>query len=357
MRKFKWLLIASAATLALAMTSFAAEAKWNPFNKVQTYSIEEAQRIAEENSKQALVDELEIKAAQSAIDEAKYDGVYKFGVDAARLETNLEVALRNKARNLDDLKIDVYKASMDVILLEKELQKEKEKLKMQEEKHDMAKKRYDAGIITRSDVDSSEYSLDNYKNNIAKIENRLKMARLQFKRLLNLPLDDTAFRISDELKYEEWKKIDLDGFIEEALKNSITVYQNSKNVKMKEENLKKAIEASGRGTARYYDAKKDLEFAIAEYEDSVRKLELDIRNRYNDLLNLRDSVELAEKYAEISEKSLKTMEKKFDMGMVSKEQLLEARSRYIDAEYQKLAAIRNYNAARVELEHIGKHGE
>jgi len=58
------------------------------------------------------------------------------------------------------LKLDVYKAALDKLLVEKELDTEKAKLDILSEKYSMAEARYKEGKITENDLNDAKYALD-----------------------------------------------------------------------------------------------------------------------------------------------------------------------------------------------------
>jgi len=55
----------------------------------------------------------------------------------------------------------------------------------------------------------------------------------------------------------------------------------------------------------YNENKTNLELAKVELEDAKINLEVEIRNKYNDLLTAKDNVELASKWENIQKRSLK----------------------------------------------------
>jgi len=61
----------------------------------------------------------------------------------------------------------------------------------------------------------------------------------------------------------------------------------------------------------YNENKTNLELAKVELEDAKINLEVEIRNKYNDLLTAKDNVELASKWENIQKKKLENVELKF----------------------------------------------
>jgi len=106
-------------------------------------SIEGFQKYAVETANRLFLMILEIKTKESALEDAKEDAEFlapagtkserynndiKKEVSPLEAEANLEYAKRVKEKNIDDLKLDVYKAALDKLLVEKELDTEKAKL-------------------------------------------------------------------------------------------------------------------------------------------------------------------------------------------------------------------------------------
>ncbi|KPU27425.1 hypothetical protein TR13x_04970 [Caloranaerobacter sp. TR13] len=330
------------------------------------FTVQDAQETAKMNSKQIKIDDLEIKTKQSELEEAKDEAKEKGGrpgrtisqtldnliigkVNPLIAETNLEIARMNKDNNIKELKLNVYKLTQEILLTQKELDIEKQKLIILQEKYEINKAKFTEGNITNNDLFNFEYEIDSKEIKIREIEQNITTLSLELKKLLDLPLDENIIAINDELKAEVLKDFDIESSISKALESNISIYEKSQNVKAKELTLELTSKYYNEGDSRYNEAKYDMESAKVDLEDTKINLEVDIRNKYNELQNLKDQLELAEKYFDLISKNVKIANTKYESGTISKYELLQLKEKMLDATYQKYLAIYNYNIAKQEL--------
>lgn len=330
--------------------------------KVISLTIDEAQKLAVENSKQASLDDIDIKNKQTIIDNSKYDlqfqsgdsedNAYKENVKPLEIETNLEVAKKNRVNNINTLKLNVYKTALDIILAEKQLDAEEQKLDILKQKLDMAKAKYSQKMNTQNDVNDSQYSYDSKNIDVEKVQDFLASLYLNFKKLLNLPLDDSAIQIKDDLIYNELDTIDIELIITKVESSNISIYEKEQIIKQKQNNLDNIIKYRGQGTTNYYDAQYDLESAKIDLDDAKNNLEINIRNKDNELQNTDDKAELSASYADLVNKKFKVSEIKYKNGTISKETYLTDKQNYLDALYQKYTAIHDCNIIKAEFNNL-----
>lgn len=333
------------------------------------FNIEGFQKYAVENSRQAVLDNLQIKAMESALEDAKEDAEFqsysgtkidmlnnaiKKEVAPLEAQANVEYARREKEKNVEGLKLDVYKATLDMLLVEKELETETEKLDISSERYSMFEARHREGKITDNDLSDAQYSFDTKKIDKDKTVKKLETANLELKRLLSLELDNEPLKIEEELVLADWEDVDLEEVIEEALKNNMDIYKKSKDLEAKQKTMEITEKYYKEGNFTYDDNKANLETAKIDFEDAKVSLEVDIRNKYNDLLTKKDKVELASKWLDIQKKKLDNAERKYQKGLISREELLGAKEKFLDAQYENFVAIRDFNIVKAEFEALCK---
>lgn len=324
-------------------------------------------KMVAENNRQACIDDLEIKAEESAVKKAQNDAKFlgdAYGSTAIlsnrvtklvrplEAEAKLEAAKMTKKDNLRNSQLTAYKAALDILLAQKELEMEKQKLEILKEKYDIIKTKYDKELITENDLRDTEYGLESKHIDIGKVNEKIRSASLKLKKLLNMPLDDTPFDIKDELKFFAVRKIVIDEVVKEAQECNTGIYQKEENLKAKEKTVELMEGLYKAGDTTYDTNILNLETARMDLEEAKINLEVNIRNKYNDLLNQQDKVELAEKYLTLLEKKLKAAEVKYNTGNISREAFLNEKEKFIDAVYRKYAAIHDYNIAKAEFENM-----
>lgn len=329
------------------------------------FNIEGFQKYAVENSRQVVLDDLEIKTMESALEDAIEDADFQLspGTKSDKLnngikkevapleaEANLQYAKMAKEQNVESLKLDVYKAALDKLLVEKELNAEKAKLDILSEKYSMAEVRYREGKVTENDLNDVKYALDTKKIDVQGVEKDLKIVELELKRLLSLDLDDGDLDVEEELKLSSEKNINLEKVIKEAIETNMDIYRKAENLKAKEKTMEITEKYYKEGNSTYDDNRASLELARIELEDAKISLEVEIRNKYNDLITGKDNVELAVKWQDIQKRKLDNEELKLENGLISKEALLSQKEKFLDAEYQTFAAIHNFDILKAEFE-------
>lgn len=331
------------------------------------FTLENAKDAAVEANKQSQIDELEIKAKASELNEtydeaedSKNDYVItdseksnkdiKIEVKPFEAETTLELAKRDKEENLETLKLNVYKAIMDMLLLEKELELENKQLALLEEKYEFTKAEYKYDKADEMDLLDLEYSLNSEGNDIQNIESKITSMDLELKSLMELSLDGDLIKIEAELIMEAFQEIDVDQVVLDVLESNRNIFEKSQELIAEKMTLDIAGRYFEEGDYTYDNAELKYNIALTNLEDSKRELEVSIRNKYNELLNLMDKAKLAEKYLELSEQKLKEAELKYSTETISKENLINEHEKYLKALYQSFAAVHDFNVKKAEFE-------
>lgn len=327
-------------------------------------SIEEARKIAAEKSKQAFLDDLNMRNKEIILKDSVYtlpsnsapveEYEYKANVEPIEIETNLELAKRTKVENLKALDYEAYKAATDVILLQKQLDIEKQKLSMLQDKYSIIQAKYKQKTVTENEVNDIEYSLESKKNDVNKAADSLEAAKLELQRLLDMDINEILVDVKDEIKYsyEKYEDTYIGEVVAKALETNSTVYEKAQNLKMKDKYLERLNHYVKQGNSAYDNAYYDLQTAKLELSDAKADLEISIRNKYNDLLNQQGRVEVAEKYATLMTKKFAAAEAKYKNGTINKESYLGEKEKYLDAGYQRLVEIHDYNILKLEFENL-----
>jgi len=329
------------------------------------FSIQESKKIATANSKQTMVDDMNIKVKESALKDAEKDAKRSTSantkidilnnkiakeVNPAKALADLEYAKKIKEENLKKLELEVYKATSNKLLIEKELEMEKGKQDILNEKYKILETRLKEGKLTENDLIDAKYALDLKAIDINKVAKKLEAANLELRRVLGLDVNEEPIEIKDRLVLASTMDLDIEKIVENALNNDAEVYIKSEELKAKEKTMEFTKESYEQGTPVYDENMLNLESAKVNLEDAKINLEVSIRNKYNDLLTAKDKVRLSQKWEAICLNKLNNEQFKFEKGLLSKEEVLEAKENYLDAQYQTYLAIYNYNILRAEFD-------
>ncbi len=331
---------------------------------MKSFTVAEAQKLAEINSRQAVMDDLDIKAKEIALVQAREDARlagYKYGSESItsnrikmdvrvfESEAALEEAKRNKQDNEKLLKLEIRNSFMNILLTQKELEKETRKLGFLEERLKMAKAKYDAKMITEGELDSALFNVNSKANDNEGVKARLQTLDMKLKGQLELPLGGEMLKLEGVIEMESFPEVDIDKEASAYLETDRTVFAAAQ----KYEAARKTMELSEKllrpGSPTYDSNKISLEAVLRDYETAKRNSEVNIRNAYNDLLNLKDSAELAIKYEELQLKIKENIKTKYDKGQISRDAYISSEEQYEDALFAKYSAIAGYNTKRREF--------
>jgi outer membrane protein TolC len=329
------------------------------------FSIPESKKIAANNSKQMVIDDLNIKVKESALLDAEKEAKKSTSastrydvlnnkiakeVNTAKAAADLEYAKKTKEKNLKKLELEAYKATSNMLLIQKELEMEKGKQNILNEKYKIAETRLKEGKLTENDLIDTKYSLDQKVIDIDKVSKKLEAANLELRRILGLDMNEDLIEIKDKLVLVTTADIDVEKVVENALNSDPEVYIKGEELKASEKKMEFTKEGYEQGTTIYDENMLNLENAKINYEDAKVNLEVSIRNSCNDILTARDKVRLAQKWEAICLSKLNNQEFKLEKGLISKEEVLTAKENYLDAQYQTYLAIYNYNILRTEFD-------
>lgn len=327
-------------------------------------TLEEAQKQALANSRQAAIDDLDIKAKETALEQAKEDagmagdtyGAYAVlssriskEVTPAQAETTLAVAVRTKKDNAEQLKLNVTTVFQNIFLAQKELDNENKKLAFAKERLAMAQTRYAAKTITEDDLETAQYNVETKQLDIYNVQEKLKTLDMQLKNLLNLPLEGDMLVAAGEIKLQNLIDIDINKVVADYLETDTKTFKAAEDYKAAKKTMDLTEELLDAGDQTYDDNRTALETASRNYADAKSSRETDIRNTYNELLNLKDTADLSVKYVALASSKLDNARIRYDKGLISKDAYMSEQENYLGAEYANYKAICDFNNKKAEF--------
>lgn len=361
----RFLILTLVFALVTGVSAFAEE-------NVLKFTYETALETALENSVQPKLDDYNIKAMESALEEAREEAIKGFyggtpqevverkiikEVSPFEAEVNLEVAIRQKADNIKKIKADVYQEMMRVLLAEESVEIKKERIKLLEEKYRIDSERFREGLISEADITDEELALAVERLELKNMETALESDILKFKQMLHVDLSGNT---KIELDYKLQKigtpytieGFNIDNAILKALAEDTSVYQKQKALEaaeMKMEITKQHLKPGH----DYYDHKVyELEKARKELYDVKTNLEMSIRNAYNELLTANDALELAVKREELERNRLETLKIKYNAGVISRRDMIDSELSLLAKKQAALEAICDFNIRNDTLKNL-----
>ncbi len=321
------------------------------------YKIAELQEIAVNHSRQAMVDDVDIKKKEMTVrtvrsdTNAMSDSILSI-TKPIDVKLELEAAQKTKQDHLNQLKVDVYKAAMNIQLCNKEIELQEQKLALAQEKLEMAAARFKAAMITQDDLDSAQYNVDNSMVNLTNTKEKLNSLYLELKKLLSQPLDTTPVKIEGTIKLEKFEDIDVDYALNQLYKTETSVHKAAGKRDIAQTAMDIAAKLYRKGDLIYDNCVLDLEETGLDLTSAKTALDVKVKNEYNDMVSRLDDVELANKYTELMEKKLANAKIRYEKGTISREVYMSAQESLISAEYDALAAVVDYNGARAEFRNM-----
>lgn len=204
--------------------------------------------------------------------------------------------------------------------------------------------------MTENDLYDAKYAFDLKVIDVNKLTKKLETANLELKRILGLEMDGEMVEIKDDLVLVSTADVDIEKVVETSLNNDVELYIKGEELKAAEKTMELTKVDYEQDTVMYDEKMLNLENAKVDFEDAKVNLEVSIRNKYNDVLTAKDKVQLAQKWEEINMNKLDNAEFKFEKGIISKEEVLNAKEKYLDAQYQTYLAIYNFNTVKIEFD-------
>lgn len=354
--------------ILIACTGIMAFAEGN----VTVFTYRSALEAAVSNSIQPELDDYNIKAKESALEDAKEEAIKGFlggtpqevaermiirHVVPLEAEVALEVARRQKTDNENQLKADVYQEMMRVLFAQENVALKREKLSLMEERFRIDTIQYREGLIPEADIINEELALNIEKLDLLKMETEMKSVILDMKQRLHVDLSDEN-QIAFDYKLQKIGThyvldfFDLDSAIKKALEANTEVYQKQKAVEAAEKKLEITKEHLKPGNEFYDQKEYELEAAEKAFYDAKTNLEVSIRNAHNELLTVLDAYELAYKKLELEESRLDVLKVKFDAGLISRRDMIDTEINVVSCKQEVLQAIRDFNIKNDILRHL-----
>ncbi len=330
---------------------------------ISKYTYESALEAAVSNSIQPALHDYNIKAKESALEEAKKQANRSFiggtkqeiaewritkDVSPLEAEVALEIVKRQKLDDESRFKADVYAGMLRFILAKDKVDIKKERISLIREKYIIDSMQYSEGLLIRADIEDAEIGLSIEKLELTKLETDLKYVILNAKQKLHVDLCE-----ENEIDFEyELQKVgspyvissfNLDNAINRALIGDTGVYQKQKALEIAQLKLDIANEYLKPGNDFCVQKEYELETAKKGLYDAKTSLEVSIRNTYNELLSSLDALELAIKRVELEEARLKALKTKYDAGIISRRDMIDSEIAVLSRELAVLEAICTYN--------------
>ena len=319
------------------------------FGSEISLSLEEAIAVATKDNPQFISADTKIKNAQKQLDEAKRDqknvkGVIRLpdafslvavkqGYYVEQAKMGLECAIMEKSQAEKKLAYEVTEKYYSVKLSESLYKNAEDTYNIALENKNAVDIQFSLGLVAELDVNKADYALmqagamrDSYGRN-------LDIARKNL--LISLQLDEnTKMVLTDGIEYEEFTS-DVEADIESAMNTRIDIYSLKTSVALADK-YRSITKVLGEKSAEYSAANQSYVQSEYTYTNTKKLIGVSIYSMYNNILNARDSLKLAETNLALREKEYNIAKLQEELGLITNTQLMSALS--------------SVSAAKIELE-------
>lgn len=315
----------------------------SPGNQEQSLSLQEAVKLALEQSSAIKSASLNLKDAEISYKQSMADQLLKPSVlSALSAETTWLTAQRNYEIAKADIATQVEQAYYDVLKSERALVLAQENLRRTEEQLKVVESKFKLGMVAQIDVISAEADVASAEADLSRAQANLALARMKFNRAIGLELNSSV-KLTSQFSYEP-VSVDLDKAVQYALAHRLEIKKAEDAVALKE----KEVNVNDNDFTAPLVLEKSrigLESARANLEDTKASIILEVRQNFESLRDAERQVPLQEKALTKAKESLRIAEARYNAGVITAMELADAQRAVYQAETAYLQAMFDYNMA------------
>ena len=272
------------------------------------------------------------------------EGYYKEMADMGRT-----LAEKGREQTIETVKMAVQSAYFNLLFAQDKAEIQRSILDSAKKDMDIAGKKYELGMVSQVDVLSSEAALESAKLGYNTATRDLEYQRMSFNKTLGLPLK-TEVGLTDSLTFEEPPGADIEEEVTLALQNRYEVIAAKEQYRVNELNHKLTLGWYPENTFVTRQARYDMESTHQSLVNAEQDVELSVRKAYMDMQSAYDSIGVLSKNVERLQKAYDIARLRYDTGMATSQEVVNALNALNDIKLQYLQAVHGYNLARIQFE-------
>jgi hypothetical protein len=345
--------------VALSAVSFNVEAVTEEENTVLALTLEEAQQLAIENSyaissierkisntKDLLGDQkdfqdvVESTLSESSIQMTMMGLAYmplpnitanqyvnalliKKGYGVKGTEVQIAVLENTLLQTMEALKIGAASSYYNVLLAEKTVELNQLSYENAQEHLRMAQVKYDLGTVTKLEVLRAELSVNSAKTDLNNAQDQLEIKKLEFNNTIGIDFDSHIAFVT-EIELTEKAPIDLDASILEALTNRPEPKNKKMEMELKEIEKSAVTAFYTPGLKQYKFIMEEIEEAQHNYDQSFKDIEMDVRNKYLEMVKSDRALVNMEETIALSKEALRITDLFYQYDMATLQEVTDA---------------------------------
>jgi len=264
---------------------------------------------------------------------------------------DMGVTLAEKGREqaIETVKMAVQGAYFNLLFAQEKAQIQKSMLDSAKKDMDIANKKYELGMVSQMDVLSYEAALESAKLGYNTALRDLEYQGMSFNKTLGLPLK-TEVNLTDSLTFEEPPEADIEERVTLALQNRYEIIAAKEQYKMEERNFELTASWYPENTYSHKQAKYQMDNSHYQLVSTEQDVEISVRKAYMDMQSAYDSISVLGKNVERLQKAYDIARLRYDTGMATSQEVVNALNALNDIKLQHLQAIHGYNLAKIQFE-------
>jgi hypothetical protein len=279
---------------------------------------------------------------------AKNDYYIKFAdSQQAQLEKNREMLLAGIEIETKSLYYNVLVAEQTIVINKLNLSKAEEQLRV-------ANLKFNNGSATKAEVLNAEMAVQKAKTELDSAVDDYSIAKLNLLNKLELPFD-TEFILTDtNLTYVPTEEINLVEAIEKAKAERPEILKAENNLELQKIETHAYTAYYTSNLRQHKAAKEKLKDAELNVPQAYKDVELDVRKSYLNLIKAERALINMEKTFELAKEAARINQLLYDNGMATMLNVLEANTGMYQAEigYYQLLAAYNINKLMFDNSHL-----
>ncbi|MDH7478792.1 MAG: TolC family protein [Syntrophomonadaceae bacterium] len=252
--------------------------------------------------------------------------------------------------SIDGLKLLVEKSYYDLLKAQRTLDNKNEALKRAEEMLRVANSKYSVGTVPRTEVLNAEVRLAQAQAELTLAGSSLDTAMLNFNQTVGIPLGQKVTLVED-FGFVPFDELDINQFVEESLQKQIPVLQARSAWEVKQVQLETAGKYYSTSVYSYKLAEIEANEAEQNYVKTQNSIRLAIMQNYSSLLGARDRIRVLEKSLEQARENVRLANLRYEVGLGTNLEVLEAAGALNDTQAAYLEALYNYNLCKARFKY------
>jgi len=246
-------------------------------------------------------------------------------------------------------KLGAQKAFYDLLHAQAEVALRKQSLVRAQTQLKVAQAAFDVGTKAKTDILQAEMGVAGTQAQLAVAENNLEIARMQLNQFLGVDLQK-QWVLESENKQLAAPKVSMEDAIAQALQHRVEVVQKEEEFKLAEINVEIIQKYSALSTWQGKVARNDMEKARLAIDQIKRTVSLDVSQAYLNLNAAKLNADFMKKAKEAAAESYRLTNLRFENGLATTLEVIQAEEELSDRENQYQEALHNYNLAVVNFE-------